>query len=81
MIAPVIRRFYIHNFRCLENFELPVSGHTAVLLIGDNGAGKSTVAHALQVLQRIARGTNRVGGLVSESDFTRGRTGYSSSAS
>ena len=69
----MIRRLYVHNFRCLENFELPVSGQSSVLLIGNNGSGKTTVGAALEILQRIARGTNRVGDLVKPKDFTRGR--------
>jgi predicted ATPase len=70
----VIRRLYVHNFRCLENFDLPISGKPSTLLIGNNGAGKTTVGFALEVLQRIARGTNRVGDLVKPKDLTRGRT-------
>src|SRR5437762_676424 len=73
IIALVIRRFYVHNFRCLENFELPISGHSSVLLIGKNGAGKTTVGLALEILQRIARGTNRIKDLIGPKDFTRGR--------
>lgn len=69
----MIRRLYIHNFRCLENFELPISGQSSVLLIGNNGAGKTTVGLALEILQRIARGTNRVGELVRPKDITSGR--------
>ena len=69
----VIRRLYIHNFRCLENFDLPISSRSSVLLIGNNGAGKTTVGLALGILQRIARGTNRVGDLVKPKDFSRGR--------
>lgn len=69
----MIKRFYINNFRCLQNFELPISGIPSALLIGKNGAGKSTVGLALTVLQKIARGTNRVRDLVSAEDFTRGR--------
>jgi predicted ATPase len=70
----VIRRLYVHNFRCLENFELPVSRQSSVLLIGNNGSGKTTVGLALEILQKIARGTNRIGELVKPKDFTRGRT-------
>jgi energy-coupling factor transporter ATP-binding protein EcfA2 len=70
----VIRRFYVHNFRCLENFELPISGQSSALLIGKNGSGKSTVGLALQILQKIARGTNQVGELVRPKDFARGRS-------
>jgi ABC-type cobalamin/Fe3+-siderophores transport system ATPase subunit len=69
----VIRRLYVHNFRCLENFELPISGHSSVLLIGKNGSGKTTVGLALEIFQKIARGTNRVGDLVKPKDFARGR--------
>jgi predicted ATPase len=69
----VIRRLYVHNFRCLENFELPISGKSSALLIGKNGAGKTTVGLALEILQRLARGTNRVGDLVKPKDLTRGR--------
>jgi ABC-type Mn2+/Zn2+ transport system ATPase subunit len=57
----------------LENFELPISGQSSVLLIGNNGSGKTTVGFALQILQKIARGTNRVGDLVKPKDLARGR--------
>jgi len=70
----VIRRLYVHNFRCLENFELPVSGLSSVLLIGKNGSGKTTVGLALEILQKIARGTSRIGDLVNPKDLARGRT-------
>lgn len=72
-IQRVIQRLYVHNFRCLENFELRIGEHPSVLLIGKNGSGKSTVGFALELLQRIARGTNRVGELVKPKDFTSGR--------
>jgi ABC-type Mn2+/Zn2+ transport system ATPase subunit len=42
-------------------------------LIGKNGAGKTTVGLALQILQRIARGTNRIGELVKPKDLAQGR--------
>lgn len=70
----MIQRFYIHNFRCLENFELPLKGISSALLIGKNGSGKSTISYALEVLQGIGRGISRVGQLVKTSDFTRGNT-------
>jgi energy-coupling factor transporter ATP-binding protein EcfA2 len=73
IISSVIRRLYVHNFRCLENFELPISGKSSALLIGKNGAGKTTVGLALEILQRLARGTNRVADLIKPRDLTRGR--------
>src|SRR5437868_11086938 len=70
----MIRRFYVHNFRCLENFELPISKRSTALLIGSSGTGKSTVGSALEILQSIARGTNRLRELLTPSDFARGRS-------
>lgn len=46
----------------------------SVLLIGKNGSGKTTVALALEMLQKIARGVNRVRDLVEPKDLARGRT-------
>jgi ABC-type Mn2+/Zn2+ transport system ATPase subunit len=70
----VIRRLYVNNFRCLENFELPISGRTSALLIGKNGSGKTTISLALQILQKIAQDTTRVGALVKPKDLVRSRT-------
>ena len=69
----MITQLYVHNFRCLENFKLPIASHSSALLIGKNGAGKTTVGLALEILQKITRGTNRVDELVKPKDFTRGR--------
>lgn len=70
----MIQRLYVHNFGCLENFELEIGDKRSALLVGKNGAGKSTIRRALTVLQAIARGTNRVGGLVRPQDCFRGKT-------
>ncbi len=69
----MIRHFRVHNYRCLENFDLALSSHATWLLIGNNGSGKSTVGRSLEILQRIARGTNRVGELVKPIDFAWAR--------
>jgi predicted ATPase len=57
----------------LENFELPISRQSSILLIGKNGSGKTTLGLALEVLQKIARGTNRVSSLVKPKDLSSGR--------
>ncbi len=70
----MIQRFYVHNYRCLENFALPIRGLSSALLIGKNGAGKSTVSFALEILQKIGRGVNRVGKLLLPRDISHGRS-------
>ncbi len=70
----MIRRLFVHNFRCLQNFELPIGNTPSALLIGNNGSGKSTVGAAFLLLQRLARGSNRVKELVSLGDPFRGNS-------
>ncbi len=69
----MIQKLYIHNFRCLENFELSIKEMPSALFIGKNGSGKSTLSSAIEVFQAIGRGTNRMRDLVEKKDFTRGR--------
>ncbi len=54
----MIKRMFINNFRCFLNFEFLPGSENSLLLIGHNGAGKSTVLEVLQILQRIAKGDN-----------------------
>ena len=70
----MIERLYVHNFRCLENFTLDLADRPSTLLIGKNGTGKSTVRKALELFQSICRGKNRVGQIISVSDFAQQRT-------
>jgi len=67
----MIRRLYVHNFRCLENFELNLIDRRSVLLIGQNGAGKSTVRRSLEILQAVARGNVQVAALIKPADFNK----------
>ena len=77
----MLQRLYVHNFRCLENFELILKEMPSSLLIGKNGAGKSTIRVVLEILQHIGRGINRLRefdknhlGLIDPKDFNRGRS-------
>lgn len=56
----MIERLYVNNYRCLVNFELITKEMPTALLIGANGTGKSSIRFALQTLQAIARGVNRM---------------------
>ncbi len=70
----MVKRLYVHNYRCLENFDLKLGETSSALIVGRNGAGKSTVRSVLQLLQSVGRGVNRVKGLVTPEDFSYGRT-------
>jgi len=70
----MLQRLYLHNFRCLENFELTLKEMPSALLIGKNGVGKSALRSALEVLQSIGRGINRVKNLVLPKDLGWGRS-------
>jgi ABC-type Mn2+/Zn2+ transport system ATPase subunit len=75
----LLQRLYVHNFRCLENFQLDLKDIPSALLIGKNGAGKSTIAAALEILQSIGRGINRMRdldklNLIGVKDFSPGKS-------
>lgn len=70
----MLERLYVHNFRCLENFEFKPGDASSILLIGKNGSGKSTLRQVLAIMQAIGRGEGQVKNLVKESDFTRGHS-------
>ncbi|MDX2273276.1 MAG: AAA family ATPase [Cyanobacteriota bacterium] len=70
----MLQRLYVHNFRCLENFEFSLREMSSALLIGRNGAGKSTIASSLELFQSIGRGVNRVRQLVQPKDFSPNRS-------
>lgn len=68
----MIKRFYVHNFKCLENFELSVS-ESSSLIIGKNGVGKSSIREAFELLQKIGRGISSVEKIISPENLSRGR--------
>lgn len=75
----MIQRLYVHNYRCLENFELNLKDLQSALLIGKNGTGKSTISFVLELFQSISRGINSVKELgdkelLRQKDFYRGRS-------
>jgi predicted ATPase len=70
----VIKRLYIHNYRCFENFDLKIDEQHSVLVLGRNGAGKSSLSSALRMLQNIARGDNRTRQFLKRADFAFDQT-------
>lgn len=48
----MLTRVYIDNFRCLQNFEVRFGRRN--LILGGNGAGKSSLVHAMYLLRQFA---------------------------
>lgn len=71
----MIRRLYIHNYRCFENLDLHWGRRSSLLVLGKNGTGKSSLVSALHILQQIARGSNRIRDFLTREDFAQHRTG------
>jgi len=69
----MLERFYVHNYRCFENFEIDFRETPSLLIIGKNGSGKSTLRHALGVLQKLCSTSTRIRNLVVEDDFAQNR--------
>jgi len=65
----VLNKLYVHNYRCLQNFEINLTGLNAALLLGRNGTGKSTVFAVLEILQKIGRGVTGISDLLTCDDF------------
>jgi predicted ATPase len=53
----MLKKIYIHNFRCFENFELELDKLN--LFIGANGVGKSSLFHVLHKIQTLINGTEK----------------------
>ena len=69
----MMQRLYVHNFRCLENFELDVKDMPSALLIGKNG----TVNQPLLLIRDTSAHRSRrkqSWKLCRAKDFARGRS-------
>ena len=54
----VLRRIYVHNYKCLQDFELELQ--ETVLLLGANGAGKTAVLDVVYGLRRLLSADARI---------------------
>lgn len=54
----MFKRLYVDNYKCLVNFELPLQELT--LLLGANGAGKTSVMDVMFALRQLLNGTAKV---------------------
>ena len=64
----MLKKIYIHNFRCFENIELEIDKLN--FFIGANGAGKSSVFHVIHKIQIFINGIQKASSLFSFDDLT-----------
>ncbi len=52
----MLKRLYVNNFQCLQNFEFNIKDLHSVLLLGKNGTGKTTIFEVVEIFQKIGQG-------------------------
>ncbi len=72
----MIRRIYLHNFRCFLNFELDLND--CQLLMGPNGGGKTALFDALNGLRRLIVDSERIETVFPPSELAMGFAGQDS---
>ena len=65
----MLKRIYIHNFKCFVNFEAHIDKIN--LFLGANGSGKTSVFNVLNMLQRFISNGEKVSDLFKSRDLTR----------
>jgi len=68
----MIRKLYVHNFKCLQNFELNIENLNSIFLLGKNGTGKTTVFEVIEIFQKIGQGRTALDELISSDAFSFG---------
>jgi predicted ATPase len=65
----VLKRIHIDNYKCLVNFDF--TPQPTQLILGANGAGKSTIFDVLSRLRQVITGGSKVGSAFLPSSLTR----------
>jgi len=66
----MLKRLYVHNYKCLVNFEINFDRDIS-LFLGTNGSGKSTVFEVLTKLRRVIVDEEKVENVFRRSDTPR----------
>ena len=65
----MLKKLYVHNFKCLQNFEFNLNDLHSAFLLGKNGSGKTTIFEAIEIFQKIGQGITSLEDLFDESSF------------
>lgn len=70
----MLKKIYINNFRCLQNFDISFEELETALILGGNGSGKSNFFTAVELFQKIGLGVVNLKDLITKDDFAFGDT-------
>jgi len=65
----MLQKLYVHNFKCLQEFELNLQDLHTAFLLGKNGSGKTTIFDSIEIFQKIGQGITSLEELFDESSF------------
>jgi ABC-type cobalamin/Fe3+-siderophores transport system ATPase subunit len=71
----MLEHMSIKNYRCFNDFSIDFEGLNSCVILGKNGAGKTTVGSVIKILQKIAHQTSRVSELVKSNDISDPKEG------
>lgn len=66
----MLKRLYVHNYKCLVNFEIKFDQDIS-LFLGANGSGKSTVFEVLTKLRRVIVDEEKIANVFDDTDSPR----------
>lgn len=66
----MLKRLYVHNYKCLVNFEINFDKDIS-LFLGANGSGKSTIFEVLTKLRRVIVGEEKIENIFNDTEFPR----------
>lgn len=70
----MLKKIYINNYRCFQNFTINFDEQHTALCLGGNGSGKSTLFKVVEIFQKIGRGEAQLKELIQKQDFSFNNT-------
>lgn len=66
----MLKKIYINNFKCLQNFEFNMDELNSAFLLGKNGSGKTTIFDVVEIFQKIGKGETSLKEMISVDSFS-----------
>lgn len=66
----MLKKIYINNYKCLQNFEFNIEELNSAFLLGKNGSGKTTLFEVFEIFQMIGRGRTSLSEMIGIDSFS-----------